>query len=157
VDPKQKIDYYLNIFKEIIRIENNTINISLAGDSTNIAKNISVINFSFGFLDEIRRNKPEETNPNMATGNFSLIIKSKFYEDLRKALTELIDLLSAIEATEIDGKIYDIVFWLGRDLKFLALALGKNNFLIICVNKIYVVSISRHFMTLMRNILAYIA
>ncbi len=93
------------------------INIRLAGDSTNIAKNISVINFSFGFLDEIRRNKPEETNPNRATGNFSLgifQIKSECYEDLRKALTELIDLLSIIKATEIDGKICDIVFWLGE-------------------------------------------
>ena len=72
VDLKQKIDYYLKIFKDIIKIENNTINIRLAGDSTNIGKNLSVLNFSFGFLDEISRTKSDETNPNTVTGNFSL-------------------------------------------------------------------------------------
>ena len=104
----------MKIFKEIIRIENNTINIRLAGDSTNIGKNISVLNFSFGFLVERRRTRPEETNPNTVTGNFALgvfQIKSECYESFRKALKELIDLLSLIEGTELDGAKYKIVFW----------------------------------------------
>jgi len=86
----------LKIFKEIIRIENNTINIRLAGDSV--------------------------------TGNFALgvfQIKSECYESLRKALKELIDLLSLIDETELDGAKYKIVFWSGGDLNFLALALGN--------------------------------
>ncbi len=119
----------MKIFKDIIKIENNTINIRLAGDSTNIGKNLSVLNFSFGFLDEISRTKSDETNPNTVTGNFSLgvfKVKSECYEDLRKALTDLIQLLSVIDATELDGELYNIVFWLGGDLKFLALALGNK-------------------------------
>ena len=79
-------------------------------------------------MDEIRRAEPEETNPNTIIGNFALgvfQIKSECYESLRKALKELIDLLSLIEETELDGAKYKTLIWLWVDLKFLALALGN--------------------------------
>ncbi len=124
-NPKEKIDYYLKIFKDTIKIENNTINIRLAGDSTNNGKNLSVLNFSFGFLNEI--DHPEETNPNAVTGNFALgvfKIKSECYEQLHIALKEIIEKLSSLKATRLNGIDHNIIFWLGGDLKFLALALG---------------------------------
>jgi len=58
--PKDKIVYYVNQFKNQITIQNNTLHIRLAGDSTNIGKNISVLNFSFGFLDKIKFENSEQ-------------------------------------------------------------------------------------------------
>jgi len=98
VDPKDKIVYYFNLFKNQITIQNNTIHIRLAGDSTNIGKNISVLNFSFGFLDKIKFENNEQqsltTNPNAVTGNFSLgvfLIKSESYDEIKESLAEILD------------------------------------------------------------------
>jgi hypothetical protein len=52
-------------------------------------------------------------------------IKSECYESLQIALRELIEELSLIEAIQVDDIEYHIIFWLGGDLKFLALALGN--------------------------------
>lgn len=80
---------------------------------------------SFGFLDPVKLN----TNPNAVTGNFSLGVfnlKSECYNELKTALEELVVLLSAMEKITICGKEYKIEFWLGGDLKFLALVLGMH-------------------------------
>ncbi len=114
------------MFEDNLQIQNNTINIRLAGDSTNIGKNLTVLNFSFGFLNDI--NHSVETNPNSVSGNFVLgifKIRSECYESLQGALKELIEEISLIEAINVNGNSYNITFWLGGDLKFLALALGN--------------------------------
>jgi len=62
------------------KVQNNIINIRLAGDSTNIGNNLTVLNFSFGFLNDIEHSVAK--NPNSVTGNFALgvfKIKSECY------------------------------------------------------------------------------
>jgi len=47
---------------------------------------------------------------------------------LKTALKELLDELKTLKTIEVDGTEYTIEFWLGGDLKFLALVLGKYLF-----------------------------
>jgi len=125
VSPREKIEYYVRIFKDDLRIRNSHINIRLAGDGTQIGSNLSVLNFTFGFLDEIKHKAC--TNPNSVTGNFSLgmfCIKTEDYDDLKTALKEIVDELKVLKTIKIDGKMYTIELYLGGDLKFLALILG---------------------------------
>ncbi len=115
----------MRIFKDDLRIRNSHINIRLAGDGTQIGSNLSVLNFTFGFLDEIKHKAC--TNPNSVTGNFSLgmfCIKTEDYDDLKTALKEIVDELKVLKTIKIDGKMYTIELYLGGDLKFLALILG---------------------------------
>lgn len=68
-------------------MRDDTINIRLAGDGTEIGDNITVLNMSFGFLDPVKLN----TNPNAVTGNFFLGVfnlKSECYNELKTALKE---------------------------------------------------------------------
>ena len=126
VNPSEKIAFYLRHYKDNISIRNNNINIRLAGDGNQVGSNCSVLNFTFGFLDE-KKSSPQ-LNPNCVTGNFSLgtfLIQKENYNDLKIALKEIIDELKLLKTIEIDGREYTIEFWLGGDLKFLALVLGK--------------------------------
>ncbi len=116
----------MNIFKEQIVINNNTINIRLAGDGTSIGSNMTVLNFSFGFLDVI--DNKVQTNPNSVTGNFTIglfRVKSECYNELKVSLKELVESLSELKTISIDGLLYNIDYWLSGDLKFLALVLGR--------------------------------
>ena len=134
-DPKTKILYFLNLFKDKLIINNNTINIRLAGDGTNVASQFTVLNFTFGFLD--RFNESTDLNitrngtvdPNTALGNFILgkfHIRKECYDDLKIALKELAEKLSELKEIELDGIIYQIEFFLGGDLKFIAIVIGIN-------------------------------
>ena len=116
----------MEIFKDQLVINEGTINIRLAGDGTYVGNNISVLNFSFGFLDSIENSI--DTNPNTVNGNFSLGVfrlKSECYDELKIALKELVILLSEIDTIMSDGFLFKVKFWLGGDLKFLASVLGK--------------------------------
>ncbi len=115
----------MNIFKEQIVINNNTINIRLAGDGTSIGSNMTVLNFSFGFLDVI--DNKVQTNPNSVTGNFTIglfRVKSECYDELKVSLKELVASLSELKTISIDGSLCNIEYWLSGDLKFLGLVLG---------------------------------
>ncbi len=70
VSPEKKIGYYIRYFKESLRFRNNHINIRLAGDETEVGSNLSVLNFTFGFIDQIKTTP--QLNPNSVTGNFAL-------------------------------------------------------------------------------------
>ncbi len=125
-DPKQKIEYFFRLFKDHIVMRDNTINIRLAGDGTQIGKNYSVLNFSFGFLDDITNEA--RMNPNTVTGNLCLglfKIITEDYDSIKTALKEILESLATFDSMNIDGVDYKIEFWLGGDLKFLALVLGK--------------------------------
>ena len=52
--------------------------------------------------------------------------ESDTVNELKIALTEVIDELKLLKEIVVDGIEYKIEFWLGGDLKFLALILGKN-------------------------------
>lgn len=53
-DPEKKISFYLSIFKNFINLNDNVIRIRIAADGTQIGKNLTVLNISFAFLNEIK-------------------------------------------------------------------------------------------------------
>ncbi len=130
-DPESKILYFLNLLRDKIIIKNNTINIRLAGDGTNVAKHFTVLNFTFGFLDSFKEGALDNgtLDANTALGNFILgkyHIKKECYADLKIALKELSEKLSELKEIQLDGIRYKIEFWLGGDLKFISLVTGIN-------------------------------
>ncbi len=111
VNPKEKIAYYLRHYKDNISIRNSNINIRFSGDGTQVGSNLRVLNFTFGFLDEIKSSP--QLNPNCVTGNFSLgtfLIQKEDYNDMKIALKEIIDELKLLKTIEIDGREYTIEF-----------------------------------------------
>ena len=126
---KEKMMYFINLFKDNLSINGNTINIRLAGDGSIFAKNMNVFNFSFGFLDAINDIGKLGTNPNCATGNFllGLFECGEEYEKLRDCLKDLLDEISEITEIEIDDNVFNIIFHLGGDLKFILLVLGLKS------------------------------
>ncbi len=125
VNPKEKIEYYLRYFKDDMRIHNGHINIRLAGDGTQVGSNLNVLNFTFGFLDKMKSTSC--LDPNTVTGNFlvwTFLIQNEDQKELKIALKEILEELTLLKTIEIDGREYTIEFWLGGDLKFLALVLG---------------------------------
>ncbi len=126
-DPKQKMEFYLKVFKDKLMIQNNTINIRLSGDGTEAGRNFSLLNFNFGFIDPVKTGQNINLNPNSVTGNFCLgsyNIEGESYATIKNSLSDLLEKLSSIHQLEVDGVSYNIEYWLGGDLKFISIILG---------------------------------
>jgi len=79
------------------------------------------------------------------TGNFSLgifLIKSESYDEIKESLAEILDILSELKKINIDANEYDIEFWLGGDLKFLALVLGLYEIHIMLILRLYLLNLN---------------
>ena len=124
---KQKLVHYLNSFDNHKAIKNNIINIRLAGDGTNVAKQFSVFNFTFSFIDKL--NFKYDADPKTESGNFVLgtfKIKKESYEEIKLCLDEINSELSRLNEIVFKDVTYKISYKLGGDLKFLSLVLGVN-------------------------------
>ena len=96
------------------------IKVKLSGDGTQIGKRIHVVNIVFSVINE--------KDCRSVTGNHILAILrvEEKYESLKKALHPLICEVSRIDAININSTSYDIVFFLGGDLKFLNVVTGLD-------------------------------
>ena len=97
----------------------NTIRIKLTGDGTQIGRELKVINFAFTILDEGERAQS-------VAGNYSVAIMKtgESYDDLAKGLEDICTEAKDLEVLTIGEKVYRIQFFLGGDLKFLAIVCG---------------------------------
>ena len=97
----------------------DTIRIKLTGDGTRIARSLDVVNIAFTIIDEGRKAQS-------VLGNYSIAILkvSEKYEELQAGLKDICSEAKDIEVVTIEGQIYRVQFYLGGDLKFLALACG---------------------------------
>ena len=71
------------------------------------------------------------------TGNFSIgtfWIRTESYDDIKIALKEICGELKDLESVNIDEQKFTLEFYLGGDLKFIALVLG--NFLYVSCLKL---------------------
>jgi len=131
-DPKEKMEFFLKLFKDKLIIKNNTVNIRLSGDGTEAGRQFSLFNFNFGFIDPVKpglyepnqsKNKNKThllsgnesiLNPNTVTGNFclgSFNVEGESYEKLKNCLPNLLEILSLINKLEVDGVSYNIEYW----------------------------------------------
>jgi len=93
----------------------STIRVKLTGDGTQIGRGLNVVNIAFTVIDEGER-------ANSVLGNSVAILKiEEKYEQLAAGLQDIINDAKNCNAIQIDGKVYNIEFYLGGDLKFLAI------------------------------------
>ena len=100
----------------------STIRIKLTGDGTRIARGLDVVNIAFTIINEGSRAQS-------VFGNYSVAILkvSENYEELQAGLEDICSAAKDIEEVTIEGQVYRIQFYLGGDLKFLALVCGIEN------------------------------
>ena len=98
----------------------STIRIKLTGDGTQIARGLSVVNIGFTVLEE------GQNRACSAFGNHSLAILkvSEKYEELVAGLEDICTEAKDLEVITVREKVYKIQFFLGGDLKFLAVVCG---------------------------------
>ena len=96
-----------------------TIQVKLTGDGTNIAKHVHVVNFAFTLLNE-------GSLASSPFGNHSLAILEipECYDSLSGSLTDIIAEASELEFVQLNGNEHRVEYFLGGDLKFLAIACG---------------------------------
>ena len=97
----------------------DTIRIKLTGDGTQIGRELKVINFAFTIIEEGEKAQS-------VAGNYSLAIlqTGESYDDLAKGLEDICTEAKDLEVLTVGEKVYRIQFFLGGDLKFLAIVCG---------------------------------
>lgn len=97
-----------------------TIRVKLTGDGTQIARGLSVINFGFTVLEEGMEAACS------ASGNHTLAIlkTSEKYEDLKAGLQEICTEAKNLKVITVDGRKFNVEYFLGGDMKFLASVCG---------------------------------
>ena len=97
----------------------DVIKVKLTGDGTNIAKHLHVVNFAFTLLNE----GPLASSP---CGNHSLAILQvpEDYDSLVGALSDIVSEAGQLTSIKINGSEHHIEFFLGGDMKFLAIVCG---------------------------------
>jgi len=112
----QRLTYFIHRNNDDTINTPDIIRIKMTGDGTNTGRALKVINFAFRIIDE--GDKAQSVN-----GNYSVAILKidESYEDLAKGLEDICSEAKDLEVLTVDGKVYKIQFFLGGDLKFLAL------------------------------------
>ena len=96
-----------------------TIQVKLTGDGTNIAKHVHVVNFAFTLLNE-------GSLASSPFGNHSLAILQvpEKYDSLSGSLADIVTEASELNSVEVNGNQHRVEYFLGGDLKFLAIVCG---------------------------------
>ena len=123
VDANIKIDKIidLKLRNNSLSITNNTIDVNLMGDGTDIGKNKKMLNFGFTLLNDTK------TKPCSEEGFFSLgmfEIEKECSNTLENSLSSILDDLNNKKTVTLNGNEYAVKFHLGGDLKFIATMMG---------------------------------
>ena len=112
--------------EHIVRLQKNgeindgeAIKIKLSGDGTNIGKRLTVVNFTFTILNEKDVAMAEKGNYVLA-----VIKTTETYHNLRDSLADLQMEMANLKEIIANNCTYKIEYFLGGDLKFLALVCG---------------------------------
>lgn len=97
----------------------NTIRIKLTGDGTKIGRAYNVVNIAFTMIDEGKKAQS-------VFGNYSVAILKigESYDDLAAGLQDICNEAKELEVVTVQDKVYAIKYFLGGDLKFLAMVCG---------------------------------
>ena len=97
----------------------STIRIKLTGDGTQIGRGLNVVNIAFTIIDEGEKAQS-------VLGNYSIAILkiTENYTELAAGLEDICKEAQDLKWVTINDKAYKITFFLGGDLKFLAMSCG---------------------------------
>ena len=114
---KARLHSCLNAFNGLS--EGEVVQVKLTGDGTNIGRTFHVVNVAFVLLND----SASVSSPN---GNHSLAILkvSEDYDSLHQSLTDILEEASTLQSIDINDRSHRVEFFLGGDMKFLAVVCG---------------------------------
>ena len=90
----------------------------MSGDGTFVGKQLHVVNLTFSILDKGKR-------AHSSDGNYCLAIFRQERYDEMTALSDIHQETQNLSSIQVNALIFDIMYFLGGDWKFLALVTGK--------------------------------
>ena len=102
--------------------QKKTLRVKLSGDGTRIGKRLHVTNFTFTILDEGPIAHTSEGNHILA-----IVKVSEKYELLKLALEDICHDVERLNEIKVKSETFSIEYFLGGDLKFLAIAVGIDS------------------------------
>ena len=99
------------------------VKIKLTGDGTNVSRSVNLVVIAFTIIDS---ETDHVTSPNSPTGNciLALINTTEGYDNLSEALEDIIDEVNNLQSVIVNGVSYDLQYFFGADMKFLAICMG---------------------------------
>lgn len=97
----------------------SSINVKITGDGTQVSRSMHILVLAFTILDG-------SENPNSPSGNHTIAMLNaqEKYEHLSHAVKDITNEIQSIQSITIDGHKFNIQFFLGADIKYLAICLG---------------------------------
>ena len=97
----------------------SSVKVKITGDGTQVSRSIHTLVLAFTILDG-------NENPNSPTGNhvIAMFNTQEKYEYLSEAVKGIANEIQSIESITIDGHQFKIEFYVGADMKYLAICLG---------------------------------
>lgn len=97
----------------------STVKVKITGDGTQVSRSMHVLVLAFTILDG-------DENPNSPSGNhiISMLNAQEKYEYLSQALMDIANEIQSVQTITVDGHEFNIEFYLGGDMKYLAICLG---------------------------------
>ena len=121
IDVKFKLKFILTYLLAEIVTENNIIRIKFCADSTNIGRNIKILNLNFTCLND--------KNCKASRGNYCLgmfRISKESYEECYESLNEVFNEINELNQIEINDRVYKIDKYFTGDLHLSAILKGIN-------------------------------
>ena len=99
--------------------EEPLIRVKITGDGTKVSRSMHVLVIAFNILDGLE-------NPNSPGGNhvIAMLNSQENYEHLMEAIKDIANEIELTKSITIEGHEFNIQFFLGADMKFLAICLG---------------------------------
>jgi hypothetical protein len=120
-EPIQKIDFHINSFlKEKKFFVDNSVQVKLSADSTNISRNVKLVNFVFTIINE-------EKKACSVSGNYSIGIfrvDQESYETVSKWLSKIWSELVKHDSFKFEEKTIRIEYLIGSDWMMMSYMLG---------------------------------
>ena len=93
--------------------------VKITGDGTKVSRSMHILIIVFTILDG-------SENSNSPNGNhvIAMVNAQESYEHLSVAMRDIAEEINLIKSIDIDGHKYNIKFYLGGDMKYLAICLG---------------------------------
>ena len=99
--------------------EGDVVQVKLTGDGTNIGRSFHVVNVAFVLLNDL--SSVSSPNGNHSLGIFKV---SEDYDSLHTSLSDILKEACDLQSIEVNGRNHDVQFFLGGDMKFLAVVCG---------------------------------
>lgn len=114
---KLRLEYLVKMYPAIK--EESHIRVKITGDGTQVSRSMHLLVIAFTILNG-------SENPNSPGGNhiIAMINSQEKYIHLSEAVTDIANDIQLTKSITVDGHEFNIEFFLGADMKFLAICLG---------------------------------